>query len=167
MIRSDRTFRLTYDIVGSREQADEADTGDPRGWSVLDQLPDGGLAPGELGASLVRASSSATNTTEISRSALDAVLENTAAAVQGARIVPSVRDGKPHGFVLYAVRPSSVFGRLGLSNGDTISAINGIDLTTPDGVFRAYKSVKDADRIVVDVLRLGHAVRLSSEIRGS
>jgi type II secretory pathway component PulC len=168
VIRSDRTVRLTYDIVGPRERADEADMGDPRGWSVLDQLPDGGLAPGELGVlvgeGIVQRDE---HHYEISRPALDAVLENTAAAVQGARIVPSVRDGKPHGFVLYAVRPSSVFGRLGLSNGDTISAINGIDLTTPDDVFRAYKSVRDADRIVVDVLRLGRTVRLSYEIRGS
>jgi type II secretory pathway component PulC len=166
VIRSERTVRLTYDIAGPREQADDVDTGDPRGWAVLEQLPDAGLAPGELGVlvgeGIVERDE---HHYELRRAALDAMLENTGALVQGARIVPSVRDGKPHGFTLYAVRPSSAFGRLGLSNGDTISAINGIDLKTPDEVLRAYESVKDADRIVVDVLRLGRTVRLSYDIR--
>jgi general secretion pathway protein C len=33
---------------------------------------------------------------------------------KSARFVPDVRDGKPHGFKIYALRPSSVFAKLGL-----------------------------------------------------
>lgn len=57
---------------------------------------------------------------------------------RAARIVPSVRDGKPHGFKLYAIRPGSIYVVLGLRNGDTITAVNGDDITTPDKALRIY-----------------------------
>ena len=48
---------------------------------------------------------------EIERAALDAVLSDTPALVQAARIVPEVRDGRSAGFRLHAVRPDGVFAR--------------------------------------------------------
>jgi general secretion pathway protein C len=47
------------------------------------------------------------------------------AVAKGARVVPAVKNGKPDGFKLYAIRPSSVYSKLGLTNGDTIQSING------------------------------------------
>ncbi len=46
----------------------------------------------------------------------------------GARIVPSIKNGKQDGFKLYAIRPSSVWKKLGFKNGDKIHTINALIL---------------------------------------
>ena len=48
------------------------------------------------------------NNYEIDKSLVDKVLANPMAVAKGARVVPAVKNGKPDGFKLYAIRPSSV-----------------------------------------------------------
>lgn len=48
--------------------------------------------------------------------------------MRGARVVPSVRNGKPNGMKLYAIRPSSLWSKLGFQNGDTLQEIGGVKL---------------------------------------
>ena len=74
----------------------------------------------------------------IQRKLLDQILSDMGTVARAARIVPSVRNGKPHGFKLYAIRPGSNYVVLGLRNGDTITAVNGDDITTPDKALRIY-----------------------------
>jgi len=92
---------------------------------------------------------------EISRSLVDKVLSNPMAVAKGARVVPSVKDGKANGFKLYAIRPGSVYAQIGLANGDTIHAINGFDLTSPDKALEVYTKVKEATSLTVAVTRRG------------
>lgn len=75
--------------------------------------------------------------------------------LKGARLVPSVKQGKGNGFKLYAIRPESIFSRLGIRNGDTIHTINGHDVSTPDQVLAVYEQVKNASRFVLTVTRRG------------
>src|SRR5438128_2576253 len=69
---------------------------------------------------------------EIQRGTVDSMLGNMALLSRSARIVPEVRDGKSAGFRLFSVRQDGPFGRIGLQNGDVISAINGLEMTSPD-----------------------------------
>ena len=91
---------------------------------------------------------------------LDLILETPEVVSRGARIVPSIKNGKPNGFKLYAIRPSSVWAKLGLMNGDTVNAINGADLTTPDKALEVFTKLKEADEINVDLTRRGKPVRI-------
>ena len=95
------------------------------------------------------------NNFEISRGLVDKVLANPMAIAKGARVVPSVKDGKANGFKLYAIRPGSVYAQIGLANGDTIHAINGFDLTSPDKALEVYTKVKEATSLTVAVTRRG------------
>jgi general secretion pathway protein C len=95
------------------------------------------------------------NNYEISRGLVDKVLSNPMAVAKGARVVPSVKDGKANGFKLYAIRPGSVYAQIGLANGDTIHAINGFDLTSPDKALEVYTKVKEATSLTVAVTRRG------------
>jgi hypothetical protein len=61
-----------------------------------------------------------------------------------ARVVPSIKDGKPNGFKLYAITPDSVIARLGFQNGDTIQALNAMRMDTPDMVLTTWESEKHA-----------------------
>jgi general secretion pathway protein C len=105
------------------------------------------------------------NKYEIDRSLVDKVLANPMSVASGARIVPSVKDGKANGFKLYAIRPNSVYAKIGLRNGDTLHAINGFDLTTPDKALEVYTKVKEASNLSVSVTRRGQPLNIDYSIR--
>lgn len=101
----------------------------------------------------------------IKRTLIDKLLANTAMLASSARFVPSIKDGKPNGFKLYAIRPQSIFGRIGLQNGDTIKSINGSEMTTPDAALALYTKLRNASHLSVSVDRRGETVALDYSIQ--
>lgn len=102
---------------------------------------------------------------EIDRSLVDKVLANPMAIAKGARVMPSSKNGEPDGFRLYAVRPSSVYAKLGFANGDTIHAINGFELNSMDKAMEVYAKLRDAGSLQVNLTRRGKPVTLNYTIR--
>lgn len=102
---------------------------------------------------------------EVDRSLIDKVLANTTALATSARFVPSIKDGKPNGFKLYAIRPGSMFAKIGLQNADLIKVINGLDMSTPDKALEAYTKLKSASHLTVMVERHGQNITLDYQIR--
>jgi len=102
---------------------------------------------------------------EIEKSLVEKVLLNPMAVAKGARVVPSMKNGKPDGFKLYAIRPSSAFAKLGLANGDTLQSINGFELTSADKALEVYTKLRDATSLEVEVTRRGKPVTLKYSIR--
>jgi len=102
---------------------------------------------------------------EIQRSALNKVLGNTTLLARSARIVPSMKNGKPNGFKLYAIRPGSLYSLLGMFNGDTISAINGHSITTPDKALEVYTKLRNASHLSIAFNRRGTALSHEYTIR--
>jgi len=102
---------------------------------------------------------------EVERSALNKVLANTTLLARSARIVPSVRDGQPNGFKLYAIRPGSLYSLLGMFNGDTINAVNGHAITTPDTALEVYTKLRNASHLTISFTRTGKPVTHEYTIR--
>jgi general secretion pathway protein C len=102
---------------------------------------------------------------EIDRSLIDKLLANPLAATKGARVTASIKNGQPNGIKLYAIRPSSVYAKLGLANGDTIHSINGNDLNSLDKGLEVYQKVKDASSLEVDVTRRGKPMTIHYTIK--
>lgn len=98
------------------------------------------------------------------RATVDALLADPSTMAKGARVVPAIRNGQPDGFKLYAIRPSSVYARLGFQNGDTIRAINGYEMTSPDKALELYTKVRSANDLTFDLWRRGKSVMLNVEI---
>ena len=92
---------------------------------------------------------------EVPRTTIDRVLQNPMAVAKGVRVVPAMRNGKPEGMKLYAIRPTSLWAALGFRNGDTIRTINGAELTSAEKALEAYSTLRDATRFEIDVLRRG------------
>lgn len=90
---------------------------------------------------------------EIPRSTLDQLLANPDVLARQARIVPAIRNGQPDGFKLYAMRPNTLGPAIGLANGDTVRAINGHELSTPDRALELYTRLKDATALEILVRR--------------
>jgi hypothetical protein len=77
------------------------------------------------------------------------------------RVVPAVRDAKPIGFKVYAIRPGSMFDLLGFSNGDTLTTLNGMPIATPASALEAYTKVRETkpgEKITVTFERRGKTV---------
>ncbi|MCS6914791.1 MAG: type II secretion system protein GspC [Myxococcales bacterium] len=105
------------------------------------------------------------NSCQIERSLVDKVLANTTALATSARFVPHIKDGKPAGFKVYAIRPGSVFAKLGMQNADLVKAINGLDMSTPDKALEAYTKLKSASHLTMLIERRGENVTLDYQIR--
>jgi general secretion pathway protein C len=104
-------------------------------------------------------------TFEIDKSLVEKVLVNPMAVAKGARVVPAMKNGKPEGFKLYAIRPTSVYSKLGLTNGDTLTSINGFELTSADKALEVYTKLREATSLELDVTRRGKPVTLKYTIR--
>lgn len=97
---------------------------------------------------------------EITKALVDKVLANPMAIAKGARVVPAVKDGKPTGFKLYAIRPSSIYAKLGFANGDTIKTVNGFELTSADKALEVYTKLREASSLEIELDRRGKPVTL-------
>jgi len=104
-------------------------------------------------------------TVQISKQVIDAVLANPMAIAKGARVVPAVKDGKPDGFKLYAIRPSSFYARLGFSNGDTLQTVNGLLLDSAEKALEVYSKLRDAKSVEVGIVRRGKPMTLKFTIK--
>jgi general secretion pathway protein C len=104
-------------------------------------------------------------TYEIEKGLVDKVLLNPMAVVKGARVVPAMKNGKPEGFKLYAIRPTSAFAKLGLTNGDTLTSINGFELNSADKALEVYTKLREATSLELEVNRRGKPVTLKYTIR--
>ena len=102
---------------------------------------------------------------EVQRATVDSLLGNMGALAKGARIVPETRDGKPAGFRLFSVRPDGPFAKIGLLNGDVVSAINGLEMTSPDQALLAYTKLKTANHLSVALERNGQKITKDYNIR--
>jgi type II secretory pathway component PulC len=100
----------------------------------------------------------------IPHAVIDKLFENPMAFARQVRIVPAIRNGKPDGFKLYAIRPDSFFAALGFANGDTVETINGNALTSADRALDVYTKLRDAKTFDVTLLRRGKTLRLSYQI---
>jgi hypothetical protein len=98
---------------------------------------------------------------QISSAVHDAIVANPAALLdKGARVVPAVKNGKPDGFKLYAIRPNSFYARIGFANGDTLHTLNGFELTSADKVLETLGKVRDAKTIEIGLDRRGKPTSL-------
>jgi general secretion pathway protein C len=105
------------------------------------------------------------HTYEVQRGTVDSLLGNMSVLARSARIVPEVRDGRSAGFRLFSVRPDGPFAKIGLQNGDVISAINGLDMTSPDKALEVYTKLKSASHLSVGLERSGQKITKEYNIR--
>ena len=146
------------DIATAPATAPGGDVRDP--WTVTAEAPASEPPPptaDQLARGIKRISATEVH---LSRDLLDKLIVNPAGFATGARVMPAVRDSKPIGFKLYAIRLDSLYGRLGLLDGDLISAINGLDLTSPEKALEAFAQLPSTSRLEVALVRQGKPVTL-------
>jgi general secretion pathway protein C len=100
----------------------------------------------------------------IDRDEIDKTLSNLNSIAMQARIVPSFKDGEANGFKLFAIRPNSLYSKLGIQNGDIIHKINGFAINSPDKALEIYQKLKNAHSIDIELTRRGKSKKLNYRI---
>jgi general secretion pathway protein C len=101
----------------------------------------------------------------IDRGEIDKTLSNLNSIAMQARIVPSFKNGESNGFKLFAIRPGSLYSKIGIQNGDIIHSINGFAMTSPDKALEVYQKLKSARSIDVELTRRGQTVKMTYNIQ--
>ena len=102
---------------------------------------------------------------KIARGEIDNALNNLDKLATQARIVPHFQGGKSVGFRLYAIKPGSLFSKIGLKNGDILQRINGMDINSPEKALEIYTKLRDAKNISLDMQRRGKPLSVEYNIQ--
>jgi general secretion pathway protein C len=105
------------------------------------------------------------STYAIDRGEIDKTLSDLNSIAMQARIVPSFKNGEANGFKLFAIRPGSLYSKIGIQNGDIIHKINGYAMTSPDKALEVYQKLKAARSIEVELTRRGQTVKMTYNIQ--
>lgn len=133
--------------------------------AVAAPAPPGPAPGGALGAVFDQIQRVGPNEFNIPRSAVDRILENQAELMRTTRIMPREVGGRVVGVQLFGVRGNSLLGRLGLTNGDVLNRINGLDIASPDRALEAYSRLRTSDNLQISVTRNGQPVNIDFHIR--
>jgi general secretion pathway protein C len=101
----------------------------------------------------------------LDRAMVDKLLLDPTTLARSVRIQPQIADNKTTGWKMAALRPTSPLTKIGMMSGDTITAINGFDLSTPDKVLEVYAKVRSAQNLSISVVRNNQPVDMEYAIR--
>ena len=87
----------------------------------------------------------------IERKMLDELLEDPATLINQARVVP-----QQDGLRFFGIRPSSVFFKIGLRNGDIVHKINEVELNDVQNALNLFGQLKDESEFSIDFTRRGN-----------
>jgi len=82
--------------------------------------------------------------------------------LSSARIVPQYFDGQMQGMRVDAIKPDSVFQKVGLQNGDIITEVNGIVIDRVEATSAIFDEFATAEAIDIAAMRGGSTVKLSA-----
>ncbi len=114
---------------------------------------------GDKGARPAGAASGVRKTGEsqyvVDRREVEQAVANLNEVITQARAVPVLEGGKSAGFKLFAIRPGSIFEKIGLVNGDVVQRINDTALTDPSKAVGLLEEIQSMGQIRVNFVRSG------------
>lgn len=140
---------FSVDVVGRTLYVSGAPTATP----TVDEVRDTTVAP-----SMIRALGRGRYV--LSSTTLQRLIEGPQTLMRSARIFPEVVQGRTVGVRVGGIAPDSVLTALGLQNGDVLQRVNGFDVTSPDRCLEAYATVRQQDRLVLQLQRGGRLTLL-------
>lgn len=102
---------------------------------------------------------------EVSRDDLEKATSNLGLMMTQARIVPNIVAGEIKGYKIFAIKPGSIYDKIGIRNGDVIERINGMEITTPENALQFFQQLKNETRFVIDLERNGQKLTFTYNIR--
>jgi general secretion pathway protein C len=101
----------------------------------------------------------AENRFAVPRTEVEGAAQNPAALYSQARILPRYDKGKMIGVQLNAIRPGSLFAQVGIQDGDTVTQVNGVTVSTPEDGQRLLQEFSSGGELRVTVQGRDQQVR--------
>ncbi len=101
----------------------------------------------------------AENRFAVPRGEVESAAQNPAALYSQARILPRYDKGKMIGVQLNAIRPGSLFAQVGIQDGDTVTQVNGVTVSTPEDGQRLLQEFSAGGELRVTVQGRDQQVR--------
>lgn len=101
----------------------------------------------------------------LSRAQVDDAMSNINDLMTQINIQPHSENGQPDGMALNNIRPNSIFRRMGLRNGDVLTAIDGRPITTVDQALKLYEDLRSSDSANIEIKRRGRPTTIEYNIR--
>ncbi len=89
---------------------------------------------------------------QVQRQDIEEAVRNPAELFSEARILPKYDNGAMVGVQLSSIKPGSLFEEIGIQNGDTVTQVNGITVTSPQDSAALLKELTSASEFQVNVL---------------
>lgn len=96
----------------------------------------------------------------INRNMIDNAAQNFNQLISEANIVPDA-----NGMKISRIKPSSLFRRLGLRNGDVITSVNNSQIRSVDDAMGIYKDLQNGGGISIDLLRRGRPTTIEYTVK--
>ncbi len=135
------------------------------------EIPSGGTDLSLSGPSLQGGSEGITPVSEnqfvVNQSFLEKNLLNLNEILQTARAEPYVEpsSGKFRGFLIKSMDPNSPFRKLGVNQGDVLTAVNDIVLDNAGKGLEAFQKLRNSPKVSLQVLRGGQPYSMSYDIK--
>ena len=78
---------------------------------------------------------------------------------------PVMENGEIKGFRLFQFDQSSMFGKLGMKDGDMVKEINGTPLNNVAKTIQFLNGLKDESRVSVNIIRDGQPITLDLNVK--
>jgi general secretion pathway protein C len=125
-------------------------------------LPQSGMA---AAAAVAAAAVVSPGTTVIRRSEVENNLQDMGSLLRQAQIRPYFNAGIPSGFLISNIRPGSIYGKMGISEGDVIQKVNNRPLQTADDMTGLLNTLKSGTGLSLTVLRQGKQETLNYQFQ--
>ncbi len=89
----------------------------------------------------------------VDKAELEAQLQNLDQLITQARVIPNYSQGKVDGFKIFAIKPNSIFQRLGMRNGDIIESINGAPLDKAEKGIQLFQELRNLPKFEINLRR--------------
>ncbi len=100
----------------------------------------------------------------VDRTIAEMILEDPTELMRSVRVVPEKKNGEVVGIRLFGIRDGTLFGLLGLQNGDRLETVNGVSITTPEKALRVYASARSETRLTLALTRRGRPLEIDVDI---
>lgn len=106
------------------------------------------------------------NNTTASKLWVNNILTNNfAKTLEEAKASPNLVGGQVKGFVITNITQNSVYSKLGLKDGDIVSAINGIELNDAARAIQTLNSMRNENTIELQIIRGGQAISFKVNVQ--
>ncbi len=96
---------------------------------------------------------------------VDDALKNLNVVMTQARVIPYMVRGESKGYRVFAIRPGSIYTKIGLKNGDIIQRVNGVELNDPEKAYYLFQQLRNEPKVTIDVIRRGKKISIPVEVR--